>query len=411
MKTAKSLLSDSSARAFLGAQALSYSASAAVPVVISFALLDTHRSALVVGKVLAATDLPFVLLLLVGGAIADRFSRRVVAVVSEFARAVLLAAMAVLVLSPHFSAVALAVLGAAWGIARAFFAPTITGMTPEIFAEDALTSANGYREAARSLGNSGGPALGGLGVAIFSPAAALAFFALIYLVAAFWLRTMSYTQVSREVVSKSFVSDLRTGYREVRSQAWCFITIVVYSFMHLLVFGPLVVLAPVILKTHHLGGAAAWGILGGVEGLGGIAGAALASRIKFKRPVWTSSAIALALAPALLLLAMAAPVAFMVPAFALEGMGFAFIGVNWETAMQRTFPLEAMSRVSAFDIFGSVALYPLGQVLGGAATAVVSAQAGAAGTAIAMVVLSGALLSSKSVYRLTARGIELGKTT
>ncbi|MDA8117600.1 MAG: MFS transporter, partial [Actinomycetota bacterium] len=197
MKTAKSLLSDSSARAFLGAQALSYSASAAVPVVISFAILDTHRSALVVGKVLAATDLPFVLLLLVGGAIADRFSRRGVAVVSEFARAALLAAMAVLVISPHFSAFALAALGATWGVARAFFAPTITGMTPEIFAEDALTSANGYREAARSFGNTGGPALGGLGVAIFSPAAALAFFALVYLVSAIWLLSMAYAPVGR----------------------------------------------------------------------------------------------------------------------------------------------------------------------------------------------------------------------
>ncbi|MDA8385548.1 MAG: MFS transporter [Actinomycetota bacterium] len=410
MKTAKSLLSDSSARAFLGAQALSYSASAAVPIVISFALLDTHRSALVVGKVLAATDLPFVLLLLVGGAIADRFSRRAVAVVSEFTRAALLAAMAVLVLSPHFSAVTLAGLGATWGVARAFFAPTITGMTPEIFAEDALTSANGYREAARSFGNSGGPALGGLGVAIFSPAVALAFFALVYLVAAIWLTKMTYTPAGREVVSNSFVSDLRTGYREVRSQAWCFITIVIYSFMHLLVFGPLVVLGPAIMKSHHLGGAAAWGILGGVEGLGGIAGAALASRIKFKRPVWTSSIIALALTPALVLLAMAAPVAVMLPAFALEGMGFAFIGVNWETAMQRTFPLEAMSRVSAFDIFGSVALYPLGQVLGGAATAVISAQEGAAVAAVAMVVLSGVLLGSKSVYRLTSRSIALGET-
>lgn len=410
MKTAKSLLSDSSARAFLGAQALSYSASAAVPVVISFALLDTHRSALVVGKVLAATDLPFVLLLLVGGAIADRFSRRGVAVVSEFARAVLLAAMAMLVVSPHFSASALAALGAAWGIARAFFAPTITGMTPEIFAEDALTSANGYREAARSFGNTGGPALGGLGVAIFSPAAALGFFALAYLASAIWLLSMAYTPVGREVISKSFVSDLRTGYREVRSQAWCFITIVVYSFMHLLVFGPLVVLGPAIMKSQHLGGAAAWGLLGGAEGLGGIAGAVLASRIKLKRPVWTSSVIALASTPALILLAIAAPVAVLVPGFALVGLGFAFIGVNWETAMQKSFPLEAMSRVSAFDIFGSVALYPLGQVLGGAATGVISAQAGAAGAAVAMVALSGVLLASRSVYRLTSHGITTGKT-
>ena len=392
------LFKDPTARAFLGAQSLSFSASAAVPVILSFALLDTHRSALEVGKVLAASDLPFVALLLVGGAIADRFSRRMVAVSSEFARGIILVAMALLVARAHFSVLEIGALGALWGSARAFFAPTLTGMTPEIFAEDALVSANSFREGARSIGNLAGPAFGGVTTALAGPAVALGIVAALYLASGAWLLRMRFIQ-TKELVSSSFLHDLKTGYREVRSQAWCWITIVVYSFMHLLVFGPLVVLGPVIAKAH-LGGAATWGVLLAFEGAGGILGAIIASKIKLRRPIWTSSLIVLAGAPAFFLLALAAPPIILAPAIAALGLGFAFVGINWETALQNNFPIEALSRVSAYDIFGSVALYPFGQVLGGAATRFVAPATAVMIAGVALVALSLFLIVNRSIYRL-----------
>ena len=393
------IFSDPTARAFLGAQALSYSASAAVPVILSFALLDTHHSAVQVGEVLAATDLPFVLLLLVGGTIADRFSRKIVAIVSEFVRGITLIAMAVLATHPNFSVFEIGTVGAIWGIARAFFAPTLMGMTPEIFAEDALMPANSFREGARAVGNLSGPALGGVVFAVEGPAAAFGLFAALYLASALWLMRMRIVQ-TKELVSASFLRDLKTGFNEVRSRPWCWITIVVYSFMHLLAFGPLVVLGPVIAKAH-LGGAAVWGALVASEGVGGIIGAVVASKVRLRRPVWTSSIIVMGGAPAFFLIGLASPPILIALSIVVLGFGFAFITVNWDTAMQSQFPIESLSRVSAYDIFGSVALYPFGQVLGGLATRVVSPNTAVILCGGALIALSAILLGSRSIYRLT----------
>ena len=393
-------LQSPTARAFLGAQSLSFLASAAVPIIVSFALLDSGHSALDVGKVLAATDLPFVLLLLVGGAVADRFSRKIVAVSSEFVRAFALGSMAYVVSHRSFGTFELGAFGALWGSARAFFAPTLTGMTPEIFAQDGLVAANAYREGGRSIGNLVGPAFAGISIVTLGPSKTLLICALIYCISGTWLIRMRLGQ-SRSLVSSSFMRDLKTGFHEVRSQSWCWVTIVVYAAMHLLVFGPFFVLGPVIVKAH-LGGAAIWGTLVAFEGVGGIVGATAASKIKLRRPIWSSSLIAVAGAPSFFLLALHAPSIIIGVSIVAFGVGFAFFGVNWETALQSHFPIEAMSRISAFDIFGSVALLPAGQILGGLSTQFVSPTVALSLSGVAFVVLSIALLAIRPIWRLEA---------
>lgn len=392
------LIKDKNARAFLGSQAFSFIGSGAMPIALSFALLDHGFSALSVGGVLAATDLPFVLLLLVGGVIADRFSRKAVAISSEVVRALLALVLAYIVIWVTFTPLELAIVGAGWGVARAFYAPTLTGMTPEIFTQDALVAANSFREGARAIGNLGGPALAGFGVAYLGAGKTILIIAVCYAISGLWLSKVSGT-IAPDVVERSFLEDLKTGYREVRSQTWCWLTIIVYSFMHLLVFGPLVVLGPLIAK-RHLGGAATWGVILAFEGVGGILGAVAASRFKLKRPLWSASIIALLGSPSFFLLALRVSPIFIAPSVAMLGFGFSFVGINWETTIQRFFPQEAMSRVSAYDIFGSVALYPLGQVLGGLETHFMSASLATIACGIALIATSLILIGSKSVYRL-----------
>jgi MFS family permease len=47
------------------------------------------------------------------------------------------------------------------------------------------------------------------------------------------------------------------------------------------------------------------------------------------------------------------------------GVGFDFFMVLWTTALQTHIPREALSRVSSYDAFGSLALAPLGLVIAG----------------------------------------------
>lgn len=65
------------------------------------------------------------------------------------------------------------------------------------------------------------------------------------------------------------------------------------------------------------------------------------------------------------LLALRAPTAAIAAAAAVSGIGIAVFGTLWDTALQQHIPAAALSRVSAYDWLGSVALIPLGNALSG----------------------------------------------
>jgi hypothetical protein len=60
-----------------------------------------------------------------------------------------------------------------------------------------------------------------------------------------------------------------------------------------------------------------------------------------------------------------APLELLVPLFALTGTGIALFGIWWETALAERVPPHTLSRVSAYDWMGSLALLPLGYILAG----------------------------------------------
>jgi hypothetical protein len=58
-------------------------------------------------------------------------------------------------------------------------------------------------------------------------------------------------------------------------------------------------------------------------------------------------------------------------ATAVAGLGLGLFGVWWETALAQRIPAHLLSRVSAWDWMGSLALLPLGYLLAGPVAAVI----------------------------------------
>src|SRR5215217_557030 len=86
-------------RLLLAAQAVSWLGDRMVPIALAFAVLELGGSASEVGIVLAARTLPLVATLLLGGVVADRFSRRSVMVLSDLSRVVTQGLTAVLLIA------------------------------------------------------------------------------------------------------------------------------------------------------------------------------------------------------------------------------------------------------------------------------------------------------------------------
>lgn len=137
-----------------------------------------------------------------------------------------------------------------------------------------------------------------------------------------------------------------------------------FGLFHLLVYAPFMVLGAVVANTT-LGGATAWGFILTAQGAGAILGGLAVQRTRPRRPLVTATLGTFAFAGPVAVLALRAPTGAIAAAAAVSGVGIAVFGTLWDTTLQQHVPAEALSRVSAYDWLGSVALIPLGYALTG----------------------------------------------
>ncbi len=385
-------------RLFFTGYTTSLVGAAMVPVALTFAVLQEGRSTADVGYVLAAETVPLVLLLLAGGVIADRLSRKTVMIAADVVRCVSELLLAGLVLSGSPPLWVFMVLAAVIGAGQAFFNPALTGLLPLIASPARLQQANALKGVAGSTGQIVGPAAAGLIVAAGGAGWAIGIDGASYAVSALCLARLHLP--TRPVPQpQSFLVQLRTGWREFSSRTWLWVIVVQSGLFHLLVYAPFMVLGAVVSNTT-LGGASAWGLILTAQGAGSILGGFAVLRARPRRPLVTATLGTFAFAAPVALLALRAPVGAIAAAAAVSGIGIAVFGVLWDTTLQRHIPAAVLSRVSAYDWLGSVALIPLGYAL----TGPLAAALGTTGTlwlAAAWTVLGSATaLAVPSVRRL-----------
>jgi hypothetical protein len=177
--------------------------------------------------------------------------------------------------------------------------------------------------------------------------------------------------------------------------------VVQFSVMLMGWFGAWAVLGPVIAQGS-LGGVASWAPIAGAEGFGLIAGALLALRVHFSRPMLAATLFCFPCALVPLLLAVPAPVPVIAAAAFVAGMGFSAFGVLWNTALHTRVEPAALSRVSAYDGMGSIAFVPLGEALAGIAAERIGASPAALLCAAIIVLPTAAVLAVRDVREMRA---------
>ena len=160
------------------------------------------------------------------------------------------------------------------------------------------------------------------------------------------------------------LEDLREGYHEVRSRAWIWVTVVVFAVALLLSFGPWTTLGPTIAEEEY-GSAGMFGLLSAVMGAGTVLGAVLGFRWRPLHPIRAGFLWCLPWPAVTAAFAVSAPLALLIPLFAAAGIGLSLFGIWWETALAERVPPHTLSRVSAYDWMGSLALLPVGYLLAG----------------------------------------------
>jgi MFS family permease len=120
-------------------------------------------------------------------------------------------------------------------------------------------------------------------------------------------------------------------------------------------------------KGH--GGAGAWTAILVVSAIGALAAGAAALRLKPRRPLLLASIAVLPNASPIIVLALPLPWPILVVTALVTGFGNMLFNTLWETTLQQHIPPASLSRVSAYDWFGSLLCDPLGLALAGVVAA------------------------------------------
>jgi Transmembrane secretion effector len=185
---------------------------------------------------------------------------------------------------------------------------------------------------------------------------------------------------------------LRAGWREVRSRAWVWATIGAFTAAVFFVYAPWYSLAPALARSQY-GSAGVFGVLEAVGGVGAVLGGLAGLAWRPARPLRAGLLLVLVWPLYTGLFALGAPLAIVTGLGLLSGTGWALLMIWWETALARWVPPRALSRVSAWDWMGSLALMPLGYFLAGPLAGVfgLSGVLGV-GSAVGLLVLGAALI-------------------
>jgi MFS family permease len=159
-------------------------------------------------------------------------------------------------------------------------------------------------------------------------------------------------------------AELRAGWQELRSRQWAWVVIGATSVALLVSFGPFLTLGPTVADENY-GSTGVYGALTVALGAGTLIGSVAGLRWRPRYPIRFAMTWAALWAPVFALFAVGPPLWALVPLFVLVGFAFAMFDVSWDTAIAERIPPHAISRVSAFDWMGSLALLPLGYLLAG----------------------------------------------
>jgi len=309
---------------------------------------------------------PYIFLSPIAGAIADRFDRKKVMVISDLARAALMFALAASAAAgaPIVLAIAIAFLST---VAATAFTPALSGFIPKLVEERDLAAANAGISTIEHTALVVGPVFGAVLLLLGSPAAAFALNGVTFLVSAALVIGIKADGHAgdREEEGAGLRKQVAEGLRAVTASGSVGIPIFIYALASL-AYG-FEIVALVVVAERLIGiGAEGVGFLNAGIGLGGVAAAGISSRLaEDPRSGRTLALSIVCCGLPLAALAFGSNVVIACLLAALIGAGNIILEVMTVTVLQRLVDERAMARV--FGILDSIGV--MGIVVGSAVAA------------------------------------------
>ena len=358
----------------LAAQFSEQMALAAAPLV---AVLALDATAAQTGYLQTAQTLPFLLLSLPAGVLADRKSRRALMTAAECVRACSLLALLALLWLGGLSLVWLAALGFLGAVGTVAYNVAAPALVPRLVPAHELASANRWLELARSCAFSAGPAAGGALVGWMGASTAYVLATTLSLLAAVLLAGLP-QDAPTSTARRDVLAELRAGAAFVVAHPLLRPVLITAVFFNTAWF--VLQAVYVVYAIERLGlSAAGVGVTLGVYGAGMLAGALaapwLARRLSFGAMIALGPLSALVASAILLSTLSYASGPWAAVGFFLFGAGPILWTITTTTLRQAVTPNALLGRVSAVILTATFGARPVGALIGATLAARVSLDA------------------------------------
>lgn len=349
-------------------------------------MFELTGSALWVGLMVAAPNLPLLLLALPSGAMADMVDRRIVLVMSGVLMLASAVSMSVLWILGSLSAPWLLALGILVGIGIAFYIPAWQAVVPNLVPRDMVPNAISLNSAGGAVSMAAGPALGGALVGVFGPgvpftAAAVGYLFMVAGIAS--VRNVTW----RDEVGASMRIAMAIGLRYLKFSAgyrWLLTVTAAFGISAAALRGIL----PNVTSERLVSGAGAYGFLLGAMGVGALLGALFRQQadefvgrhlVAWAILAYGVAGVAVGLTRSLVVAALA---------MALAGVAWTFVLTTLNSTVQLLAPAWVRARALSVYLMAMFGLVPFGTVLAGVLGDALSASTALIICSAAVIVLS-----------------------
>jgi MFS family permease len=364
------------------------------PLALAFAVLQLGGGAGSLGGVLAASMIPQTVLMLIGGAVADRNPRGRIMVVSHLVSGINQAVILGLLLTGHGALWQLYVSAVVSGGVGAFFGPAAQGMIKQLVDADAIRDANALMRLVQNVVKVLAPAAAGVIIAFVGAEAAIGYNAVTFVTAAWMLAWLKVPLTP--IKSSNLLGSLREGWTDFWSRRWLWIMVGQSAACCTPWLIGYMVLGPIYAK-EHLGGAQSWGLITAGFAGGLITGSVVVLLLRPQRVGLVACTAMGSTAFPLAALALHAPLLVLVAATFVTGVGLDVSINTFGSFQQREVPKEMQARTASYSLLAQQIPIPAGYLVAGLLERAVGLVPALAGCSLVIVAVAFLPLLSREV--------------
>ena len=329
------------------------------PIAIPFGVLalpNTNGTSL--SMVWFANMLPLVAFTLIGGVIGDKFPRAQLVGGADILLGILVLANGISLITGNGALWIFIVVGFVGGFLNAIWYPSMGALTSDLADEKILQESNSSIMLSSNIAMIIGTSIGGGLVALYGAGWAIVIDGVSFIIAGLVVYSLRKNTPVAKPTSESTFRELKSGWKEFMSHKWIVAIVAASTILFACERSIYSIIGPLVAK-NNLGGPKPWALILAIWSIGSVLGVLVAGKVKPKYPIrfalmmqfpsvlW---ALALGNTDSILLIAMAS--------FSL-GISMDLFYVFWVTTIQQHVAKDSLSKVLAYDAWGSMAMAPL----------------------------------------------------